>query len=75
MSQGRHAVILTVSANHAIRAEHVLSRAGLETKLIPVPRHLSSDCGVCVKIRAEDTPQAKTILQENRVPYDEIVPM
>jgi hypothetical protein len=32
-----------------MRAEKVLQRAGLVIKLIPVPRQLSSDCGVCLR--------------------------
>jgi hypothetical protein len=75
MNPSRHAVILVVSSSHAIRAEHVLSQAGLETKLMPVPRTLSSDCGVCVRILAADVHEAEAILEKQRVPYEEIVPM
>lgn len=45
-----HAVILVYSTSYALRAEKVLAAAGIECKLIPVPRQLSSDCGVCVRI-------------------------
>lgn len=45
-----YTVILVPSTSHAIRAEKILREAGVECKLIPVPRHLSSDCGVCVRI-------------------------
>ena len=72
MSPSRYAVVLTHASSHAIRAEHVLRQAGLETRLMPVPRHLSSDCGVCVQIRAEDTAQAEEVLRKNRVPYDRV---
>jgi hypothetical protein len=50
MTGEKHAVILVYSTSYAIRAEHVLHQAGISSKLIPVPRHLSSDCGVCVRI-------------------------
>ncbi len=72
MSPSRHAVVLTHASSHAIRAEHVLARGGLQTKLTPVPRHLSSDCGVCVQILAEDVARAEELLREGRVPYDRI---
>jgi len=75
MNPSRHAIILVVSSSHAIRAEHVLRQAGLETKLMPVPRTLSSDCGVCVRIPAADVAKAEAILEKHRVPYEEIVPM
>jgi len=49
-----YGVILVHSTSYAIRAESVLNQAGLPSKLIPVPRHLSSDCGVCVRIERAD---------------------
>lgn len=50
MTSSKYAVILVHSTSHAIRAEKILHRAGIRCKLIPVPRHLSSDCGVCIRI-------------------------
>ena len=46
MSQG---VVLFASTHFAIRAEKLAKEKGLAVKLIPVPRHLSSDCGVCLR--------------------------
>lgn len=37
------------SVSHALRAEKLLKKTGIPCKLIPVPRHISSDCGVCLK--------------------------
>lgn len=42
-------VILFASTHFAIRAEKLAKEKGLVVKLIPVPRHLSSDCGVCLR--------------------------
>lgn len=61
------AVVLVPSTSHALRAEKILKAAGLECKLIPVPRHLSSDCGVCVRIRREDREKALHALEMARV--------
>ena len=44
------AVILVESTSQALRIEKLLVKHNLTCKLIPVPRHLSSDCGVCVRI-------------------------
>ncbi len=44
------AVILVHSTSYAIRVEKVLKGVGILSRLIPVPRHLGSDCGVCVCI-------------------------
>jgi len=54
VTQDRHTVILVYSTSYALRAEKVLAEAGIDCKLIPVPRHLSSDCGVCVRVRRAD---------------------
>jgi hypothetical protein len=54
MIGGRYCVILVYSTSYAIKAERVLHLAGISSKLIPVPRHLSSNCGVCVRIERAD---------------------
>lgn len=58
-----YAVILTYSTSRAIRAEHLLYQAGIECKLIPVPRHISSSCGVCLQIRCTDQEAALRVLE------------
>ena len=50
MSAPEYAVILVYTTSHALRAEKLLAEVGIGGKLIPVPRHLSSDCGVCLRI-------------------------
>jgi len=67
-----YAVILVHSTGHAIRVEKVLGRAGLTCKLIPVPRYLSSDCGVCVRIRRADQAAAQHILQAEKIEFNDI---
>jgi hypothetical protein len=72
---GDYGVILAFSSGHAIRAERVLVRAGIEAKMIPVPRSLSSDCGVSVQIRQTDREAALRTLDENGVPFDRYEPL
>ncbi len=55
-------VILVYSTNHALRAEKLLKQAEISCKLIPVPRHLSSDCGVCVCIEQVHKDLAREVL-------------
>jgi len=64
MTGHQYAVILVYSTSHAIRAEKVLRQAEISTKLIPVPRHISSDCGVCVRIERADQKAAVETLEE-----------
>lgn len=58
------AVLLMSSTSHALRAEKLLQRSGLACKLIPVPRHLSSDCGVCLRVAAADGEAACRVLAQ-----------
>ncbi|MBU1207314.1 MAG: DUF3343 domain-containing protein [Proteobacteria bacterium] len=58
-----HGVILFPSIHFALRAEKMTRGKGLSTKLIPVPRHLSSDCGVCLRIPWEDKEKILNILE------------
>jgi len=63
MTNSRCAVILFHSTSYALRAEKLLDRAGIATKLIPVPRFLSSSCGVCVRIAQCDREAAQQALE------------
>jgi len=66
------AVILVDSTSHAMRVEKLLINHGLTCKLIPVPRHLSSDCGICVRVLKQDIERIKSLLEDRRVPIRNI---
>ncbi len=63
MMDNTYAVILVYSTGHALQAEKVLCEAGITCKLIPVPRHLSSDCGSCLRILRADRETAHALLE------------
>ena len=58
-NEGPYAVILVDSTHHALRIEKLLRQTGIHCRMIPVPRQLSSDCGVCVRISRSDIEGAK----------------
>ncbi|MBN1579989.1 MAG: DUF3343 domain-containing protein [Anaerolineae bacterium] len=70
--RNRYAVILVQSTGHAIRAEKVLNMANIGCKLIPVPRQISSNCGVCVRVERSDVDAVKAALQKNKVDFESI---
>jgi hypothetical protein len=53
-------VILFDSVHHALRSEKILKQTGIPHKLIPVPRHISSDCGICLRF----TPDRRNQIEE-----------
>lgn len=59
-----YTVILVYSTSHAIKIEKLLAAAGTDCKLIPVPRHLSSDCGVCVRINSMDEKKVRAFISD-----------
>lgn len=69
---GEHAAILVPTTSHAIRGERVLKRAGVAAKLIPTPRHLSSDCGSAIRIPAAAREAALAALAEAGVEVERI---
>jgi hypothetical protein len=54
MTPARFCVLLFSSVSQALMAEKVLKREGLSHKVIPVPRQISSDCGVCIRFEPQD---------------------
>ncbi len=72
MDSPEYVVILLPSTSHAIRAEVVLKRAGIGCKMIPVPRHISSDCGVCIRIAREDKAAAREALDSAGVEWESL---
>lgn len=47
-----------------MRVEKILEQAGIVCRLIPVPRQLSSDCGVCVRIDGADAVVARSLIEQ-----------
>lgn len=67
-----YSVILFPSTSHALRAEKALQQEGVVTKLIPVPRQLSSDCGVCLRFARAEEPAVRRVLTEAGVVWEDI---
>lgn len=67
-----YSVVIFYSTSAAIRAESLAQKVNLKVKLIPVPRHLSSDCGICLQFNNEDQQSIKEILVEKKIEYDDI---
>ena len=70
-----HGVILFPSIHFALRAEKLMKEEGIAYKLVPVPRHLSSDCGVCLRIPWEKKEEILGILAQGSVKVDGAHPL
>ena len=72
MSASEYVVIVVYSTSYALWAERVLREAEIPSKLIPVPRRLSSTCGVCVRIETGDREAAARVLEEAGLEFEGI---
>jgi hypothetical protein len=62
--ENSYGVLLFHSTSGALRAEKLLKKEGIAYKIIPVPRHLSSDCGVCIRFSSQDESMVRNALAE-----------
>ncbi|HEY5498124.1 MAG TPA: DUF3343 domain-containing protein [Syntrophales bacterium] len=72
MEEQRYVVFMFPSVSYALKAEKILKAAGIGHKLIPVPRHISSDCGVCLRT-TEDKQQDVEVELLGRVEWNKVV--
>jgi len=72
MSQG---VILFPSIHFVLEAEKMIKGKGFFIDLIPVPRQLSSDCGICMLIEWEQKEIIYTLLEERGVKIEGAHPL
>jgi hypothetical protein len=60
--EGPFGVVLFESVSHALRAEKIIKAENIPCKLIPVPRQISSDCGVCLRFSLMHRGQIEEVL-------------
>ncbi len=60
----QYCVFLFPSVSYVLKAEKILKDRGIEHKLIPVPRHISADCGVCLRIAVDQQETVVEMLQD-----------
>ena len=72
MTREKYIVFLVPSTSYALRGEKVLRDKDIPCKLIPVPRQLSSDCGICIRITPPDKERAVQALGAAKLPMEGI---
>ena len=71
----QYSVVLFLSITGALQTEKRLKGKSVAVKLIPVPRQLSSDCGVCLQFRSEDEAEVTRALEEDHIDIQGIYPI
>ena len=70
-----YSVVLFHSISAALRAEKLLKGNSVAVKPISIPRHLSSDCGICLRFERSEEAQVRMILQRCGVDIQGIHPV
>lgn len=60
-------ILIFDSIHHVLAAEELLKKNCIKLELQPVPRTLSSSCGMCIAIDEKDDMTAKEILSANKI--------
>ena len=60
------------STYHAIRAEKLLNKEDLNFKMVPVPRVISSSCGIALRCPSPEMEKISYLLRENNINFEGI---
>lgn len=66
----RNGLLIFNSVHKVMRAEKALKREGLDVRVMPVPRQLSSDCGLSIAFRLEEREAVEAVLSDGESALD-----
>lgn len=72
MNSIQYKVLLFRSVSETMKAESVMQKRCVRHKIIPIPRQISSDCGICIRVELSLCDDAVKALDGN-VRIDNIV--
>lgn len=61
-------IALFLSTSEVMKVESLCMRASLNVKLIPVPKQVSSDCGICIRFFSKDYDTFMEIIEGKALP-------
>jgi hypothetical protein len=65
-------VITFFSLHDVFKAEKILKEKSIEIKIIPVPRTISADCGICIEFDLTNRDRVQDILVSNKIEFESI---
>jgi len=60
------------SVTYAMKFESAFKNHEVKIKIIPVPRSISTSCGLCIRFSIDDLENIETIINENKLEYSHI---
>lgn len=59
-----HLYMIFESMSHVLAAERAARKEGISCRMVPIPRNMSTDCGMCVSVRADEGPAFLEIIEK-----------
>jgi len=66
-------VITFHSTYYALKAEDIFKKSGVKVKLIPVPRSLSSNCGICLEFSCREKEKILNLVKIHKIKTEKII--
>ena len=51
-----HLYMIFKSMTHVLSAERTARKSGIFCRMVPIPRNISTDCGMCISVKTADGP-------------------
>lgn len=67
-----HLIFTFYSTHLALEFENLLENSGFDVKIIPVPRKISSSCGLAGKVESKNHKEIESICGKNDLEYEGI---
>ncbi len=64
----REMILLVHTSGHAFSIEKALKKRGIPCRLTPIPRKVSSDCGICLRFGDDNLDTVTAFVQT--LPFD-----
>ena len=66
-------VIIFDSTSYVIKTEKtILAKSDLKIRIIPIPKNLSANCGICIRFNAEDEEQIQKMMKNENIIFKKI---
>jgi bacterioferritin-associated ferredoxin len=75
ISRDNRRIMTFFGTYQVLKAEKLLQKEGIAVEAIAAPRHVSSDCGICIRLARSDEERASRVLASAKMEiggvYDE----
>lgn len=71
ITKEKYCVVTFFTTNYALDFEKKIKAEGIDTKLVPVPRNLSSSCGLAARVDCELRETVLKICEEKKIEIDD----